>query len=170
MQLTTLRRLFLDEVQEIYISKLLIEEAVHRLISGVDAKDLRKALEQHGEQGPGQLKRLEQICEQMEASPRGGHGRSVRALLTEAEDRMGEGGDAHVVDASLITAAKRITHWQIATYSVLVTYAEAMHRPEIAALLKQTLTEELAMDQRLSDIAREVNTESQDLEQAHSPR
>ena len=170
MQLTTLRRLFLDEMQEIYVSELMVQEALPRLISGIDSKDLQKAFARHGEQTASHLKRLEQAFQQLESSPRGGRGRSVRAMLTETEDHMGEGGDAHVVDASLIAAAKRIEHWEIASYSVMATYAEAMNLPEIAALLKATLEEELAMDQRLSEIAKEVNTESQDLEQAQSPR
>ena len=170
MQLTTLRRLFLDELQEIYISESVVQEAMPRLIGGTDSKDLKKAFERHGEQTNGQLKRLEQAFQQLESSPRGGRGRSVRALLTETEDHMSEGGDPHVVDASLIAAAKRIEHWEIASYSVMATYAEAMNLPEIAGLLKETLEEELAMDQRLSDIAKEVNTESQDREQAQSPR
>ncbi len=32
----------------------------------------------------------------------------MKALLTEAEDRMGNGGDRHVVDAALIAIAQRI--------------------------------------------------------------
>ncbi len=170
MQLITIRRLLLDELQEIYISELIAQEALPRIIAGVDSPDLRKAFEQHAEQTKLQIGRLETMFEQLEASPRGGHGRSMRALLKEIEDRMGEGGEPHVVDASLIVAGKRLEHWEIASYSVMATYARAMKLPPIADLLEKTLAEEQAMDDRLSAIAKEVNVEDPNSTQAKQPK
>ncbi len=170
MQLTTIRRLLIDELQEIYISESLIKEEFPRLVRGADSPDLKKAFEKHGDEANGQIARLEKVFEKLETSPRGGHGRSVKALLTETEDRMGEGGDPHVVDASLIAAAKRLVHWKIATYGVMATYAHAMNLPEIAGLLTETLNQEIGMDEKLSQIAREVNVESPDSPQAKKPK
>lgn len=170
MQLITIRRLLLDELQEIYISELLAQEAYPRVIAGVDSSDLRKAFEQHAEQTKLHIARLETVFAQLESSPRGGHGRSVRALLTETEDRMGEGGEPHVVDASLISAGKRLEHWEIASYGAMATYARAMNLPAVADLLEKTLAEEQAMDDRLSAIAKEVNVEDPNSTQAKKPK
>ena len=170
MQLLTIRRLLLDELQEIYISELTAQEANPRMIAGVDSPDLRKAFEQHAEETKLHIERLETAFEQLESSPRGGHGRSMRALLKEIEDRMGEGGDPHVVDASLVAAGKRIEHWEIASYSAMVTYARAMKLPEVADLLAKNLAEEQAMDDRLSAIAKEVNVEDPNSSQAKHPK
>ena len=170
MQLITIRRLLLDELQEIYISELLVQEATPRIIAGVDSPDLEKAFQQHADQTKLHIERLETVFTQLESSPRGGHGRSVKALITETEDRMGEGGEPHVVDASLISAGRRIEHWEIASYSTMVIYARAMNLPAIAELLEKTLAEEQAMDDRLSAIAKEVNVEDPNSPQAKQPK
>ena len=160
MQLNTIRTLLIDELQEIYISESLIREEFPRLVRGADSSDLKKAFDKHGDKAGRQIKRLETIFEKLENSPRGGRGRSVKALLTETEDRMGEGGDPHVVDASLIAAAKRLVHWKIASYGVMATYAHAMNLPEVESLLTETLNEEIGMDERLTGIANEVTVAS----------
>ena len=170
MQLITIRRLLLDELQEIYMSELLAQEAYPRVIAGVDSPDLQKAFQQHVGETKLHIERLETAFSQLQSSPRGGHGRSVRALLTETEDRMGEGGEPHVVDASLIAAGKRLEHWEIASYSAVVTFARAMELPEVADLLEKNLAEEQAMDARLSAIAKEVNVEDPNATQGKQPK
>ncbi len=157
MQLTTLRILLIDELQEVYVSETLIQDALPRMERGADSADLKALFRKHGEETKTHIERLEKVFETLEESPRGGRGFSVKALIRETEDRMGEGGDPHVVDASLVAAAKRVEHWEIATYSVAQTYAAAMNQPQVAALLGQTLAEEQATDTRLTTIANEVH-------------
>lgn len=156
MQLTTLRRLLIDELQEIYISESLIEDALPRMEKGADSPDLKAVFTKHLEQTKGHTERLDQVFELLEESPRGGHGFSVKALIRETEDRMGEGGDPHVVDASLIAAGRRLEHWEIASYSSSHKFALAMGLPKVADLLARTLEEEKAADERLSSIGDEV--------------
>lgn len=162
MQLTTLRRLLLDEVQELYIAETLLEEALPRMELGADAEDLKKAFRQHHAQTKVHLARLDTACEILEVSPRGGRGFSMKALLRETEDRMGEGGDPHVVDASLIAAAHRIEHWEIASYGTAQLYAAALNQPKVADLLGQTLAEEQAADETLLRMAGGVHVEEQE--------
>ncbi len=157
MQLTTLNQLLVDEIQELYIAEQLIEDGLGRMVRGAAAEDLKKAFEHHAEESKEHTKRLETICEILEVSPRGGRGYSVKALLREAEDRMGDGGDPHVVDASLIAAGRRVEHWEIASYGVAQVFASALHRTEVADLLGKTLAEEQATDERLAAISQEVH-------------
>lgn len=157
MRLTTLRRLLIDELQEMYIAGTMIEGALPRMEQSADAPDLKELFRKHTEQTKAQIARLETVFEHLEDSPRGGHGLSVKALLSETEDRMGEGGDPHVVDASLIAAAKRVEHWEIASYSTAQAYAKAMDQPDVAWALGQTLEESQAADARLTAMADKVH-------------
>ncbi len=67
------------------------------------------------------------------------------------------GGDDNAVDASLITAARRLEHWKIATYETLKIYSEKLSLNEVAGLLNETLTEARDMDARLTELARTMN-------------
>jgi hypothetical protein len=58
-----------------------------------------------------------------------------------------------VLDASLIGAAQRIEHYEIAAYGCARTYARTLRDDEAAALLQQTLEEEGEADHRLSRLA-----------------
>lgn len=160
MQLDSLRRLLIDELQEIYISETLIEDELGRMVRGADASDLKDAFAKHQQQTKVHLQRLEKVFEYLEENPRGGHGYSVKALIRESEDRMGEGGDPHVVDAALIVDAQRLEHWEMASYGGASTYAAALGKSEVADLLNQTLAEEKGMDGRLTQIADEVHVEA----------
>ena len=157
MELRSLRALLIDELQEIYHSEVLSQSAFGRMVRGADAKELKEAFSKHVEDTKAQLTRLDKVFELLAENPRGGRGGSMKALLTEAEDRMGNGGDRHVVDAALIAIAQRIKHWEIASYGIAQTFASLLPNPEVADLLGKTLQEEKSTDSSLTEIAREVN-------------
>ena len=60
---------------------------------------------------------------------------------------------AEVIDAALISAAQRVEHYEIAAYGCLITYAETLGHDDAAGLLKQTLSEEEAADEKLTQLA-----------------
>lgn len=160
MQLKTFRMLLIDELREIYYSESLIHEAFRRLGRGADGEDLKHLFEQDTQKSSEHMARLEKVFEMLHENPRGGRGLSVKALLREAEDRMGEGGERHVVDAGLIMAAQRLAHWKIASYGTVHQWAALLREGEVAALLKATLEEQKITDADLSHLAEEVNVKA----------
>jgi len=66
---------------------------------------------------------------------------------------MKEEGEQAVIDAGLIAAARRVEHYEIAAYSCLHMYAMLLGQPKAATLLEQSLGEEEATDQLLSNLA-----------------
>jgi ferritin-like metal-binding protein YciE len=62
-------------------------------------------------------------------------------------------GDPDVKDAALIAAAQRVEHYEIATYGSLRAFALRLGFNQAANLLQQTLQEEAAADERLTQIA-----------------
>ena len=157
MQLTSLHRLLLDEIQELYLSETLLAEAMPRMEIGADSANLKNALRKHHEQTTGHIERLETVCSLLETSPRGGRALAVKAMLHEVEDQLGEGGEAWLVDAALIAAARRIEHWEMAGYGTAQLYATALGQPKVADLLGQTLAEEQATDSLLLQMAGAVH-------------
>ena len=95
--------------------------------------------------------RLEQIFDHLNESPRGKICEGMKGLLKEGDERIGEGGEADVLDAGLIAAARRVEHYEIAAYGSARTYAELLGEREAVRLLNETLEEEKAADAKLSE-------------------
>jgi ferritin-like metal-binding protein YciE len=53
----------------------------------------------------------------------------------------------------LIAAAQAVEHYEIARYGTLIAWAEQLGLSDCAALLKQTLEQEKAADNKLTRIA-----------------
>jgi ferritin-like metal-binding protein YciE len=67
----------------------------------------------------------------------------------------------NVRDAALIAAAQRVEHYEIAGYGCARTFAELLGHQEVVDLLQETLDEEKATDEKLTQIAMEtVNQEA----------
>jgi ferritin-like metal-binding protein YciE len=76
---------------------------------------------------------------------------------------MGEDAEDAVMDAGLIADAQRVEHYEISAYGTACTYAKELGNTEALNLLKATLKEEKAADEKLSVIAEStVNLEAQE--------
>ncbi len=67
-----------------------------------------------------------------------------------------EDAEDEVRDAGLISAAQRVEHYEMAGYGCARTYAEMLSDDKGAELLQQTLDEESATNQKLTDLAESV--------------
>ncbi|MGH7128725.1 MAG: DUF892 family protein, partial [Planctomycetaceae bacterium] len=56
-------------------------------------------------------------------------------------------------DAALIGAAQRVEHYEIAGYGTARTHAKRLESDDVFLLLQETLLEERAADERLTEIA-----------------
>jgi ferritin-like metal-binding protein YciE len=83
---------------------------------------------------------------------------AIDGIIEEANDVSGEVDDKRVLDAALIAAAQAVEHYEITRYGTLVAWAQEAGREDCARLLKETLEEERAADEKLTQIAEsEVN-------------
>jgi ferritin-like metal-binding protein YciE len=73
---------------------------------------------------------------------------------------MSEDFQGALMDAALISAARRVEHYEIAAYGAVHAYAELMGESEAASLLQQTLDEEKESDQKLTELSEEINSEA----------
>lgn len=56
-------------------------------------------------------------------------------------------------DAGIIAAAQKIDHYEIATYGTLRQFAETLGMTEATKMLKKSLEEEKASDEKLTIVA-----------------
>jgi ferritin-like metal-binding protein YciE len=86
----------------------------------------------------------------------------MEALIEEGSDLMSEDGEDSVLDAGLIGAARRVEHYEIASYGTARSLATQLGHKKAAMLLEQTLLEERATDEKLTDLAEStINVEAE---------
>ena len=81
--------------------------------------------------------------------------------IVEEGNRAIEELEGSVLDAALIAGAQKVEHYEISTYGTLAYFADLLGQSKAKDLLGETLDEEKAADEKLSDIAKsDVNREA----------
>jgi ferritin-like metal-binding protein YciE len=161
MSVETLDDLFLHELKDIYDAEKRILKALPRMAKAASTEELQAAFEEHEEQTQGQVERLEQIFELIDKPARGKKCVGMEGLLEEGKELMKEDAIPPVMDAGLIASAQKVEHYEIASYGTLATYAKILGLREVEKLLKQTLDEEKQTDEKLTQLASEINFEAE---------
>jgi ferritin-like metal-binding protein YciE len=115
--------------------------------------DLRTAFESHLEETRGQIDRLEQVFGLLDERVKGKRCEGIAGIVEEGSSAMGEDFDEATMDAVLIASGQRAEHYEMAAYGTLVAWAQALGEAEAAGLLDQTLNEEKAADEKLTNLA-----------------
>jgi ferritin-like metal-binding protein YciE len=155
-----LRQLYLDELKDLYSAETQLVKALPKMAKASSSEELRSGFEEHLNQTKGHAERLERIFEMLEESPKGKKCVGIEGLVKEGSEVMDEDYDEEVMDAALIAAAQRIEHYEIAGYGTARTYAELLGEQEHASLLEQTLKEEKETDEKLTELARDINLQA----------
>jgi ferritin-like metal-binding protein YciE len=61
----------------------------------------------------------------------------------------------------MIGSAQRVEHYEIAGYGTVRTWAELLQNRQAVDLLEQTLQEEKDADEKLTELAQQINVEAQ---------
>jgi ferritin-like metal-binding protein YciE len=67
------------------------------------------------------------------------------------------------MDAAIIGAAQRVEHYEIAAYGTAIAFAELLGEKDHVTLLQETLNEEKETDEKLTELATEVNAEAKEM-------
>ena len=156
MKLDTLKKLYVEELRDIYSAEQQLVKALPKMAKGASSDELREAIETHLDETKGQVERLEQIFEELGESPKGKTCQAMKGLVEEGSEILEEKGEDSVLDAGIIAAAQKVEHYEIATYGTLRTWADLLNQEEAAGLLQETLDEEGETDKRLNELAEEI--------------
>jgi len=151
---TMLRELFIDELKDIYWAEKHLTKALPKMSKAATSQELTNAFQQHLTQTEEQIRRIEQVFEMLDQTPRAKKCEAMDGLVTEAQNLLEELPKGTMArDAGLIIAAQKVEHYEIAAYGSLVQLAKTMGENEIADVLLQTLEEEKQTDQLLTELA-----------------
>ena len=157
-----LDELFHDTLKDIYYAEKKILAALPKMAKAAQNDDLTAAFEKHHGETEGQISRLEQVFELIEQKPQGKKCAAIEGILEEGQEIIKEYKGSPALDAGLVSAAQAVEHYEIARYGTLRTWAEEMGLDDAAKLLQETLDEEEATDQSLTELAEAVvNQEAQ---------
>jgi ferritin-like metal-binding protein YciE len=155
-----LRELYVDELRDLYDAENRLVKALPKLAKEAESQELRSGIEKHLEQTRGHVDRLRQIFQAMGERPGGKKCAGMVGLIQEGDEMMDEEFEGGVKDAALISAAQRVEHYEIAAYGCVKTWAGLLGEKEAQGLLEQTLNDEKEADQKLTEIAGEINVQA----------
>lgn len=156
MKISSLRDLYLDVLKDAYSAENQIVKALPRIAKAVVSPELKNVLESHLEETRNHVDRLEQIFDKLGVSPKGKRCKGMEGIIEEGSEFLEADGDDSALDAAFIAAAQKVEHYEMATYGCARTYAEMLGDTRAAELLQETLDEEMAADQKLTDVAERV--------------
>jgi ferritin-like metal-binding protein YciE len=145
--------LFLHVLKDVYYAENQIVKSLPDMIEKATNPTLAQGLKAHLGETKTHVKRLEQAFQLLGKKAEGVDCPAMDGIIDEAEDVGGEVEDKKVLDAAIIASAQAVEHYEITRYGTLIAWAQQLGKNDVAALLKQTLAEEKAADQKLSTIA-----------------
>jgi ferritin-like metal-binding protein YciE len=153
MALATIDDLVKAELKDLYSAETQLIKALPKMVNGATAENLKAAFSAHLEETREHVARLEEIFAIIGGSPKGKKCKGMEGLLAEGAEMLEEEGEESVIDAGLISAARRVEHYEIAAYSSTIALAQLASHDGIVELLQQTLDDELRTDDLLATMA-----------------
>jgi len=158
MRKDSLRQLYVDELKDLYSAETQLVKALPKMAKASSNAELLKAFEEHLRQTSEQVARLEQIFDTLGEKPGGKKCMGMEGLVKEGTETMQEKyGDA-VMDAAIIGAAQRVEHYEIAGYGTVRAFAELLGENDHVSLIELTLEEEKQTDEKLTQLAEQINS------------
>ncbi len=145
---------FVDGLKDMYDAEKQLVKAIPKLVKAATSKSLAEGLSSHLRETEGHVTRLERAFSSIGETAKTKTCPAMKGLVEEGGDAA-KLKDPQARDAAIIAAAQKVEHYEIASYGTLRSWAEAMGHDEAATLLSETLEEEKAADEKLTQIAEE---------------
>jgi ferritin-like metal-binding protein YciE len=148
-----LHELFLDELADLLSAETQLTKALPKMAKAAKSEELREAIESHLEETEGHVERLKKVFESVGEKPKSKTCQAMKGLLEEGSELMQELKGKSTIDVGLIAAAQKVEHYEMASYGTVRSWAQQMDHSEAVQLLEETLEEEKAADEKLTEIA-----------------
>jgi ferritin-like metal-binding protein YciE len=154
--------LFHDTLKDIYFAEKKILATLPKMARAAQSEELQAALEKHRDETEGQIERLEQVFQAIDKKPQGKNCAAIVGITDEGAEIMKEYKGSPALDAGLLAAAQAVEHYEISRYGTLIAWAEELGLEDAVSRLQDTLEEEKATDEALTDIAKSaINQQAQ---------
>jgi Mn-containing catalase len=154
--------LLTEQLRDLLSAEGQLVKALPKMVKAARSEGLRIALEHHLEETKGQVERLKEVFQLLGVQAKSKPCKGMTGLLEEGEEVIVEGQemDDPAADLALIAAAQKVEHYEISAYGTARTMAGQAGLPEAAELLGKSLAEEEVADNLLTQLARELMTQS----------
>jgi ferritin-like metal-binding protein YciE len=164
MSISTIKDLFLHELQDLYYAENQIAKAIPDMMKKATEPALFDRLEHHLDETRELVGRLEQIFKALGQEPKGVTCQAILGLLGEGDELAREIDNKQVLDTALLASAQAIEHYEIVRYGTLIAWASqlgasasvdksALGGLDIVDLLQLSLDEQKAQDAGLTALA-----------------
>ncbi|MCW6507940.1 YciE/YciF ferroxidase family protein [Lichenifustis flavocetrariae] len=149
----TLSDAFYETLKDVYYAEKQSVRALTKSAKAAKASELKQAFEEHRDESAHQVERLEQVFEILGKPARAKTCEAMQGIVHEMQEDLEDFGGTAAADAVLIGCAQAVEHYEIARYGMLKTWANQLGMADAAKLLDETLQEEKAADEKLTQIA-----------------
>jgi len=158
-----LEDLFHVTLKDIYFAEKKILATLPKMQKAAQSKELAAAFQKHHEETEGHVDRLEKVFEIIGEKPQAKTCDAIVGITDEGSEIMKEYKDSPALDAGLLAAAQAVEHYEISRYGTLIAWAEKLGHENAVELLAETLVEERATDEALTELAETaINAEAEE--------
>jgi ferritin-like metal-binding protein YciE len=165
-KINTLQEAFIEQLRDIYNAETQLTKALPKMAKAAHDETLKQGFEEHLEQTREHITRLEEIFEELDEKPTGKKCAAMAGLVEEGSETIGEDATPAVKDSLLIAAAQRVEHYEIAAYGTVKAFATVLGHEDAVELLDETLKEEIATDEKLTEAAESINAEANESDES----
>ena len=151
-----LKDVLIDELRDMYSAENQLVKALPKLAKGAKDSTLKTLFTKHLEETKGQVLRLKEVFESLGEKPTGQHCNGMEGVIEEGADALEKDEEGPSFDSGIVGAALRTEHYEIAGYEACIEMAKTLGLNEIASLLNENLSEELAAAKKIRVAAQPI--------------
>ena len=137
MKIETLRELLVEQLQDLFDAEQRITKALPKMAKAAKAAELKAAFQKHLKETEGHVERLKQAFEALGEKAKKKSCLAMQGLIAEGEETIKQEAEPEVRDASLIAAAQRVEHYEMAGYGTVSCYAKLLKETAVVKLLRK---------------------------------
>jgi Mn-containing catalase len=157
-----IEELLVDRLCELIHAEGQLIRELPKISQAARSLPLKLALENHFEETTKHVERLLEVFALVGENPYATLSAGMKGLIEEAEKAIERGDEQDDVpaDLALIAVTQKVEHYEISAYETARTMASQIGLPAVTQLLNQSLAEEESADCLLSQLARELISQS----------
>jgi ferritin-like metal-binding protein YciE len=168
-KMNDLKDLLKHEIEDLYSAEEQIIQALPKMIEKANNPTLKEALSDHLKETEQHKNRLDKIMKNINPESEsngkkkgifgglfGGNKhvcKGMKGIIEEGETIMSSDISPEASDAAIIASAQKVEHYEICGYGTARTFARQLGMEQMAKQLDQTLNEEYATDDLLTQLA-----------------
>jgi ferritin-like metal-binding protein YciE len=159
MAAKSIHDLFVHDLEDIYYAEGELLDALEQLADSTENEEIAEAFREHREETEEHIDRLEQVFDIVGHEPEREECEGIEGLIKEHEEFAGEDPEQHVLDLHNLVAAQKTEHYEITAYGNLALFADRLGYDEAGDIFHQTLEEEEAALDELTDLVEQYDYE-----------